>query len=504
MNNEKVINKIHELMNYKEESLISINQLMNYKEELYSLLLPSLYFKNNTDITNVLQNMIDNLKYTEIKIPKGTYYISSPIVIPEDSSKNVNIIMSHGTILKTKNSKLECFFDIGSKIINNKYEFTGIQNSCRIKGGILDCTNVSEGIRHKNMQMFRLENINLINVTVGIHFYDNSKQKSTDVKLNGINITGTSSCNKDTIGIINDSWDNEFNSIRINRVSTGMLFNKGCCTLHDIHITSMFTPDFTEDKFNVARGIVVTNDWIKMNEVYIDNYSNAIILNNATLYNVNGHIYYYYSNENVNYAAMTLTGDSYCYNTSCHFILPSKGNQKMFNLKIRDYNDLRNRVRNVNCKFEGGNINSADFCNDIEIKNNIDIYSIWSRKMEANKYYAIAIIERSYLSSYNFIINSASDFTCQISLFYIDSTPKITIPFKHYNTSHKFSLHLGDEFIYEGKTMCYLYIKTEDNGSYLNATIKPISISGGGIMVDKKLSTSYKTSISEIGHINLY
>ena len=97
MNNEKIVNKIHELM--------------NYKEELYSLLLPLLYFKNNTDITDVLQNMIDNLKYTEIKIPKGTYYISSPIVIPEDSSKNVNIIMSHGTILKTKNSKLECFFD---------------------------------------------------------------------------------------------------------------------------------------------------------------------------------------------------------------------------------------------------------------------------------------------------------------------------------------------------------------------------------------------------------
>lgn len=494
-------NKIITLERLKQfKDLFYNNIITNFKDIITEIEFLS---KKGQDITSLLQTLIDKNDGRTISIPSGDYYISSTIEIPCDSFTSIKMTPTTH-IHVAENNNLKCMFRIGETKISNDYNVRQKQNVQVIDGGNLDCNNANKGIILTKTQISRIENLNLYNVHIGIETQNwGDITHSTDYKINNVVIFGKTSCDTTSIGIVNNTWDNEYQHIRIYGVSNGMIFNKGGCLLHDIHITTMFTSDFTLDKFHSTVAIIVKSDWLDMSQVYLDNCATQLLLTDARAFLSNCHFFYYYNNANATYKLISLQGDSYIDVNNSTLEAPSVGTQYIISTNIRDYNDISRRVHLNNCKINVPNANIADLGNNLLFNNSI-FYGIWETKMDNTKYYPIAILERNYTSTTRFTLNMATDLQADISIIYTNNTPIIRVNNLLNNTTHKIQLFLGNEFKYENKDFCYIYLKTQDTDTYNNAFISVINSFGGGLYANSKIKSNALSSINQIGTINLY
>ena len=468
-----------------------------------NLIYLKLLAKKNGDITTLLQEFINNNDGQTINIPSGDYYVTEPIVIPCDTNMSINMTpTTHIHVKGTTN--IECIFKIGGSKISSDYSSRQKQIVQSIKGGNLDCKYADVGIIMTKTQISRVENITLYNVNIGIETQNwGDITHSTDYKILNVVIFGKTSCNTSSIGIVNNTWDNEYQHLRIYGVSTGMLFNKGGCELHNIHITTIFTSDFTLDKFHATVGINLKADWINMTQVYMDNCATQLIVENSKAMLTNCHFYWYYNDDNATYKLISLQKDSYITITNSTLDAPSKGTQIIITTNIRDYNDISKRIKITNSYIQVPNSNICDLGNNILFENK-PYYGIWSTKMTSGKYYPIAVMERNYVSTTRFILNMASDLQADVSIIYTNSTPTLKLNSLLNNSTHKISLVMGNEFTYENKNVCYLFLKTDDSDVYNNAYLTPINTYGGGLLCNDDMVNHVQDSITQIGSLNLY
>lgn len=493
--------------------IITLERLKQFKDLFYNIIITNFkdiiteiefLSKKGKDITNLLQSLIDKNDGRTINIPSGDYYISSTIEIPCDGFTSIKMSPTTHIHVAETNHNLECMFRIGETKVSKDYSKRQKQLVQVINGGNLDCYYADKGIILTKTQISRIENLNMYNVRIGIETQNwGDTTQSTDYKINNVVILGITSCDTTSIGIVNNTWDNEYQHLRIEGVSTGMLFNKGGCQLHDIHLTTIFTSDFTLDKFHATVGINVKTGWIDMSQVYLDNFSTQLLLTGARAFLSNCHFFWYYNNTNATYKLISLQGDSYVDVNNSTLEAPSLGTQYIITTNIRPYTDISRRVHLNNCKINVPNANIADLGNNLLFNNN-NFYDIWKVRMDNTKYYQIGVLERNYASTTRFILNMATDLQADISIFYTNSTPSIRINNLLNNSGHKIQLFLGNEFRYEDKMFCYIYLKAEDTDTYNNAYISVVNSFGGGLYGGNKIKSNGLTSINQIGTKNLY
>ena len=192
-----------------------------------------------SDISDDLQELIDNNPNRVIFFPDGEYKISKPIMTPADPEFAVSLKLSDFAIIKANEDWCsdEAVIRLGGKLPKNDNK-----SNCSnygLDGGIIDCSGVAKGISIESGRETYIRNTSVKNSQVGIHIKRGANNGSSDADLTGINIVGNYAA--DSIGILIECWDNTLTNIRISRINTGVKLVSAGNILRNVHPLYYFT-----------------------------------------------------------------------------------------------------------------------------------------------------------------------------------------------------------------------------------------------------------------------
>ena len=253
-----------------------------------------------TDDTEAIQFCIDNFPHRNIYIPNGEYLISQPLKIHTGNEYQVNVILEDNAIIKTI-TNINSLLEIANDEIGT-YDRYSPYGKILIYGGVWDCENTTYGIYTTSNRKFTMFiNLYLINVSnYGIYLAKGTNNSiSTDSRLYNISISGNGSdINDNAVGLYISGTDNEINELRIQKIKKGIVCNGGGDFLDNVHITGSYSKDeITPEEYNNTIAMEV-NSKIFCNNIYVDTFSQAIVLRGGSFNCNNFYTFYWKTNEN--------------------------------------------------------------------------------------------------------------------------------------------------------------------------------------------------------------
>lgn len=194
----------------------------------------------NGNVTNKLQQIINDYSGHKIYVPKGNYEISNTITIP-----NGTILVCDSEAKFYTNNSLDIMFLLGNSISLAKFG---------IVGGFFDATNVTDCVIKVADTTYSaiITDVHIDNVaTCGIKICsDNST--SSQVFLQNITIIGKRNVVATGTGIIVNGTDNYFNIVNIGRLKIGIKFNGSGNIGSNIHVWNDGSIDMPTSKAALA------------------------------------------------------------------------------------------------------------------------------------------------------------------------------------------------------------------------------------------------------------
>lgn len=188
-----------------------------------------------TDDTAAIQDLIDNNPQRVIYFPTGTYLISEPLVISGDNDYHVDFRCETDAIFKTDTEIDELLYITSPP---NSVDYRELKRRF-IRGGTWDCRNTTYGIRVGSAsQLTAFEDNNLIWVeNTGLYLEKSENHHgSGDHLINNICISGVSSlAASEPVGILCESYDNEFNNVRVQGCTVAMHITGAGCVVYNFH-----------------------------------------------------------------------------------------------------------------------------------------------------------------------------------------------------------------------------------------------------------------------------
>ncbi len=214
---------------------VSISEYITYPNTLYDM---------STEINKAISENPNKTLY----FPDGVYYIASPISTSGNPDNAVSFKLSNFAIIKaiggsydwdTKCSSAggndatvaEAMIRLGATNPLN----TTVENEAKFffEGGIIDGSDIANGMSVDGGRQTRIENVNIKNTPVGLHVKKHPEAYSPDADVRNVNILGTNTAG--SIGVICRGHDNTFSNMRIDDVQIGFKVTGGGNVLRDIH-----------------------------------------------------------------------------------------------------------------------------------------------------------------------------------------------------------------------------------------------------------------------------
>lgn len=187
----------------------------------------------SVDVSDTLQQLIDENPNRTIFFPDGVYLLSKPILTPAHPKRSVDLQLSNFACLKAASdwSGDEAMVRLGAKEPANDIYTPG--SNYGLCGGIIDGSGVAKAISIDGGRETYVRNTNVKNAFVGLHIKHGANNGSSDADIMGVNITGNGAI--DSIGVLIDGYDNTLTNMRIADVYTGVEIRSGGNMLRNIH-----------------------------------------------------------------------------------------------------------------------------------------------------------------------------------------------------------------------------------------------------------------------------
>lgn len=428
-----------------------------------------------------IQHGINKFHHHTLYFPSGTYLITQPLSIGTTNSEQVDFKLESDATIKT-NTSIDSLLEIG------KYEGEWQRNTngaiVTIDGGVWDATNTQHAIYlTSNRKNAMLRNMEINNVsTCGIYIAKGTNTSdSSDTNIDNVNINGTGSGGEST-GMELRAYDNKIRNVRINSCKIG-IYDRSGNTFQNVHVLGIWTSG-TLDKTNYEKtiGFKLEGGGIsKYNQCYSDTMGTAFEFNGDMKTYLNDCISYHYigdlTYETVLFKYKEPSANSRLYVTNFDYT-PAyvTGTGKNYGLDIRTANTFFKEWFTVFDVFHFDNIqiheveriNGDDYinCRNLYPKDSIVLRDAWSLKMQANKYYPIAVLRGECI--YDMKIDMAGDQSIRAT-FVNSPTPNLTITnLRSVSHLNQYSLALCNTDTSEGVRKTYLCVKTTANDSFLN------------------------------------
>lgn len=195
-----------------------------------------------TDVSDVIQQIIDENSNRTIYFPDGVYLISKPICTPADPRKSVDLQLSNYAVIKAGDdwSDDEAMIRLGGKDAANDTHTVGSNYS--LTGGVIDGSGKANAVSIDSGRETAIRNVSIKNAVIGIYVKYGANNSSSDADISDVNIIGTGGT--DSTGILVEGYDNTFTNIRIGHVFTGVHLKSSSNSLRNIH--PLYYSDYTD------------------------------------------------------------------------------------------------------------------------------------------------------------------------------------------------------------------------------------------------------------------
>lgn len=441
------------------------------------------------DCREKIQKAIDENPLKTIYFPNGKYLISNPIEISGINSKTINLNMSENATIFS-NDNIECLIKVGYD--GTSYNRHSLPITLKISGGVLDCSNCLAGMKISSLrQLVYVDYVNFVNIQrYGLILERNDVRGSSDTKVSYCYFKGDlNDISKESTAIWSDSYDNEFNHLRIDGVKKCMYITGGGSICEEIHGTMMYLSPLTKDYYDETIGFDVDcGGFTVFNMCYADTFkigfnqrsTGSISMNQCTTL-------YYAERDEFESFAVKLADLVSITITDSTFSLPSKGiNHILFIEKTIGTGTYRNGFIHLfgNNYTVNNTIPKTDFAYSLQLnrENYYQPYIYYDPKglMVKDKWYIFAIIEKDRASNYEFKLSLDTSQSAKIILEYNNNVSErcnILYQKNILNFAHDYEYAIMNEFVENGRTFAYLAIKSNDSDSYCNPIL---SLTGGG------------------------
>ncbi len=245
-----------------------------------------------TDATEAIQKLIDENPNRTIVFPDGVYLVSHSINTPADPTKSVHLVLGNYATLKATGEWKEggAIVRLGAIHKANNIYVNG--SNYGISGGIIDGSNVADGISIDGGRETRVEDVSIKHVRIGVHIKHGANNGSSDADINDVNITGNGKSN--SVGVLVEGFDNTFTNMRIANVNVGVHLKTGGNSLRNTH------PLYTggkEQTYETSCGFVIesTNNWF--NYCYSDQFATGFKIKKGVSVNLSDCFCFWYSGK---------------------------------------------------------------------------------------------------------------------------------------------------------------------------------------------------------------
>ena len=226
-----------------------------------------------TDDTLAIQAIIDNNPNRTIYFPEATYLISQPLVTPANYLKSVQLKLDKYSIIKASNNFTgDYVIDLGGKD-NNDQSMYNIGVLYGIDGGIIDCNNITGGIKVYGISP-TVTNCEIRNCSkIGVYLPLGMHNGSADAFISNLHIFGNNSL--ESIGLKCEAADNTFEDIRIYKTQVGVHVTHGANYFKNIHC--LYSNDNLTN-YNSSIGFYIKSWNNSFYQCYIDQYSTGFYI----------------------------------------------------------------------------------------------------------------------------------------------------------------------------------------------------------------------------------
>jgi len=223
-----------------------------------------------TDVSDMLQELIDRNPNRTIYFPDGTYLLHKPVCTPADPALSVDLQLSNFACLRASEqwSSEEAMIRLGGKAPSNTISVPG--SNYGINGGIIEGSGKNIALSIDGGRETYVRNVNIKNAQIGLHIRSGANNGSSDADIHSVNIVGNGSL--DSIGVLIEGFDNTLTNIRIANVFTGVDVRSGGNMLRNVHPLFYIEPT-TYDQYDKSVGFRVQHPMNWFDYCYSDQFA---------------------------------------------------------------------------------------------------------------------------------------------------------------------------------------------------------------------------------------
>lgn len=228
-----------------------------------------------TDVTAVLQKIIDDNPNRTIYFPDGTYLLSSSLTTPADPQKSVSLVLANYAILKAASSwPGGAVVRLGAT--SPKNDINTIGSNYGLYGGIIDGSGKADGVSIDGGRETKIVGVSIKHVQTGVHIKYGANSGSSDADVRDVNIVGNNSSN--SIGVLLEGYDNSLRNMRIASVNKGVVVKSGGNSLSNIHPLYIFG---SAQDYASSCGFDITGGYNWLYFCYSDQMATGFLLRNG-------------------------------------------------------------------------------------------------------------------------------------------------------------------------------------------------------------------------------
>ena len=188
------------------------------------------HIKLTADLSDAIQQLIDENPNRTLYFPDGTYYFSKPIKTPSSPGKSVSFKLSNYAIFQAHNwtgEKTDAIVQLGAKDKGAGETDSKVGTDYFFSGGIINCDSDATAISVSGSGNVLIQNLSIKSSHIAIHI------KTQNVDVDNVVVIGTNTA--ESIGVLVDGSYNTLSNMRIFHINTGIKLTKGNNVLRTLH-----------------------------------------------------------------------------------------------------------------------------------------------------------------------------------------------------------------------------------------------------------------------------
>lgn len=203
------------------------------------------YLEANTgeDLSDEIQQIINDNPNRTIYFPDGEYILAKPIATSGNPVNSVSLHLSNYATLKAADnwSDSEAMVRLGAAEPYNDIYTNG--SNYYFYGGIVDGSGVANGIAIESGRETSIRNVSIKHTKIGLHIKSGANSGSSDADIDTVNIVGNYA--KDSIGVLVVGYDNTLTNMRIAGVQVGVRLTGGGNFMRNLHPLFVYKGNLT-------------------------------------------------------------------------------------------------------------------------------------------------------------------------------------------------------------------------------------------------------------------